>query len=94
MICKIVNYKVKPDELAACQRAIREFVAAVRKNEPSTFYEAFQIKESTNFVHIMKFKDEQSEQNHRNAEYTLKFVDVLYSRCEEKPVFQDISEIN
>lgn len=94
MICKIVNYKVKTDELAVCQKAIREFVAAVRKNEPSTFYEAFQIEDSVNFIHIMKFKDERSEQNHKTAEYTLKFVDVLYPRCEEKPVFQDISEVN
>lgn len=41
----------------------------------------------------MVFTDKKAESRHRNAEYTKKFVEILYPHCEEKPEFYDLDEI-
>jgi hypothetical protein len=93
MIQKIVEYQVKESELDKCLVAIRDFVAAIKSNEPDTFYEAYQADDKVSFIHIMRFPDRNAEEAHKNAVYTLKFVDILYPSCEVTPVFRDISTL-
>jgi len=93
MIIKLAEYTIKENELDAVLSAIRTFVTAIYQNEPSTFYEAFRRDKSLDFVHIMKFPDEDAESKHSGATYTDEFVKVLYPRCTKEPVFTDVSEI-
>jgi quinol monooxygenase YgiN len=90
MIKKVAIYKVKREELGAVESAVREFVGEIAGNEPQTNYEAFQADDDVSFVHIMSFPDEAAEALHRNAQYTGKFVEILYPRCMEGPNFLDL----
>jgi quinol monooxygenase YgiN len=74
-------------------KAIEMFVRAVRENEPDTFYEAFRKESSLEFVHIMKFPNEEAEKQHTSAPYASEFVEILYPNCEEQPVFTNLTEI-
>lgn len=93
MIIKLVNYQVYPDKLKIVQTAVRKFVKEVLKNEDETFYQAFQKKDSFEFVHIMKFKNTQAEKTHANALYTREFADILYPNCTIQPVFDDLKKV-
>ncbi len=90
MIRKVVQYKVKKVEVRAVEQAIIEFVAAVTQNEPHTFYEAYQGGDGVSFIHFMAFPDQDAAKKHQTAAYTLKFVEVLYPRCEAAPTFTDL----
>ncbi len=94
MIIKIAEYQIKPDELEIVLEAIKEFVANIQSHELNTFYEAFRRGESYEFVHLMKFETPEAEEHHQSAEYTQKFVDILYPRCEKQPVFTDLTTIS
>ena len=91
MIWKQARYTAERDELAAVVATVERFVAAVRENEPRTFYRAWQRQDDElAFVHVMGFPDDDAEQAHRRASYTLEFVDALYPRCREEPTFVDL----
>jgi hypothetical protein len=75
------NY-VKKAEVTALEQAIIEFVAAVTHNEPHTVCIAHQAGDGVSFIHFMAFPDQDAEKNHQTAAYTMKFVEVLYPRCE------------
>lgn len=91
MIAKIAEFKVKVDKLEECKKAIAEFVAAVKANEPGTIlYESYQKTDSVSFIHTMYFKDAEAEEMHKNSPYVKKFVDILYPNCEIKPTFTDL----
>lgn len=91
MIHKIARYKVKPEKLAEAHEAIKEFVAAVKENEPGTLlYHAYQERNSFHFYHIMTFADSKAEEAHRNSEHTKKLVAELYPICDEPPRFGDL----
>jgi quinol monooxygenase YgiN len=90
VIRKVVRYKVKEAELEPVEQAITEFVDAIAQNEPHTVYEAYQSDDGVSFIHFMSFPDQEAEQKHQTAAYTMKFVQVLYPRCEEAPVFTDL----
>ncbi len=94
MISKKAEYSVRKDKLDEIKKAISEFVKAIKENESLTFYEAYQIDNSDNFVHIMSFQDKKSEEKHKNADYTIKFVSILYPNCIQKPIFTKITKIN
>lgn len=88
----MVQYKVKKEKLKEVEKAIKEFVAAVKKNEPSTLiYEAFQLNDKVSFAHFMAFRDEKSKKLHETSEYVKKFVSVLYPSCKEEPVFTNLN---
>jgi quinol monooxygenase YgiN len=86
----MVRYRVEKGGVETARKAISEFIAMVRMNEAGTLsYDAFQVDE-TGFVHFMTFRNAQAEQIHSSADYTNKFVDVLYPLCTEQPVFSEI----
>ncbi|MBI4410715.1 MAG: hypothetical protein HY561_13475, partial [Gemmatimonadetes bacterium] len=82
-IVKVARYRVKATELGTVESAILEFVAAVRRAEAHTVYEAYRQPDGVTFLHFMSFANAGAEQMHRQAPYTLRFVDVLYPRCED-----------
>jgi len=90
MIRKVAQYKVKKVEVRAVEQAIIEFVAAITQNEPHTFYEAYQGGDGVSFIHFMAFPDQDAENQHMTATYTMKFVRVLYPCCEAAPTFTDL----
>lgn len=45
MIHKIVHYKVKPNKGDVAVAALKDFVAGIAADEPTTFYEAYQAED-------------------------------------------------
>jgi quinol monooxygenase YgiN len=91
VIYKVVHYQVKQAELGTAKQAILEFVNAITQDEPQTVYEAFAQADGVSFVHFMSFRDEAAEKYHQSAPHTMKFVEVLYPRCEVAPQFTDLT---
>ncbi len=94
MIRKIARYVVKEGEVEEVKSAVEKFVSAIKSYEPDTVYHAYQADDGLTFVHLMAFPDTDAEENHRTAAHTSSFVDVVYPRCEETPVFDDLSLIS
>lgn len=94
MISKIAEYKVRGDDIETVVAAIKKFTAAVEENEPDTQYSAYRREESDEFIHFMTFPDEAAEKDHAKSHYTEQFVNVLYPRCTDQPVFTDITPVD
>lgn len=92
MFRKIVRYKVKAEEVETVLAAIKDFLLAIANSEPETRYEALQLVDEVSFIHTMHFSSQLADEQHQKAQYTLKFVDTLYPRCEESPVFTEVKE--
>lgn len=90
MIRKVAQYKVKKAELKIVEQAIIEFVDAIAQNELHTVCEAYQGGDEISFIHFMSFPDQDAEKRHQTAAHTMRFVDVLYPRCEVAPTFTDL----
>lgn len=80
-IYQTAYFVVRDDALEECQKAIREFVAYVRENEPDTLlYTSLQGKEhATHFLHYFIFRDEQARELHASSEAVNHFTGILYS---------------
>ncbi len=85
----MVRYTVKKEKLDMVKKALSAFVDAVRMHEPYTSYEAYQEGEAS-FVHIITFRDDSSEKVHGEADYTNRFVDLLYPECVSEPAFTEL----
>ncbi len=94
MIHKIAQFTVKEGKLDAAESAIRAFVSAVKASEPDTIvYAAFKKPDGYSFVHVMSFRDEEAERQHRLSAYAKKFTTELYPLCVESPSFVDLALI-
>ena len=95
MISVMARYRVKKDRVKDIIKAVKEFVKDVEKKEKGTLsYMAFQLaKNPGDFVHFMNFEDKKAEAIHRKSGYVKKFVSVLYSSCERKPIFTNLNRI-
>ena len=82
-IRQLARYQVRPESLARCLAAIREFVAYVRANEPGTpRYDVWQERDDpTRFVHIFTFRDAEADRIHSESPEVKKFASVLYPEC-------------
>jgi quinol monooxygenase YgiN len=87
MIRLLVQYRVKADAVDQVQQVVTQFVDDIRANEPNTIYGAFVAADGRSFFHAMAFPDEQAAKRHRSAAHTRRFVELLYSNCEEEPHF-------
>lgn len=86
----MVRYTVKKEKLEIVKKALAAFVDAVRMNEPYTLYDAYQDGEAS-FVHMIAFRDGSSEKVHGEADYTNRFVDLLYPECVSEPAFTELT---
>lgn len=93
MITKLVEYSVKKSSLTIVLGAVKKFVSEIQLNEVDTFYEVYQINDSLDFVHLMKFSNPTDEKKHANASYTDEFVKILYPLCTKEPKFIDLKRI-
>jgi quinol monooxygenase YgiN len=82
-IRQLARYQVRPQALARCLVAIREFVAYVRSNEPGTLrYEVWQEpNDPPRFVHIFVFRDSKAAEIHAESDAVKSFSSVLYPEC-------------
>jgi quinol monooxygenase YgiN len=74
------EYRARPDSIERCLSAIREFVAAIAREEPGTrHYVAWQDdRDPVHFLHHFVFEDEAAEQQHRSSDHVRKFTAELY----------------
>jgi quinol monooxygenase YgiN len=93
MIRLLAEYRIKKGTEDEVLDAVREFVAAVKQEEPQTEYRAFRLAGGRNFLHIMAFPEEAAQNRHQKADYTMQFVSVLYPNCEEEPKFTSIDVV-
>ena len=84
-------YRVKMDKVDEVRLAVREFIEAVRENEPGAlFYESYQGKGDLSFFHLMTFEDGGAEELHRQTPHMAAFVQKLYPNCEDEPAFVEL----
>jgi quinol monooxygenase YgiN len=71
--------------------ALREFVAAVGRNETGTrIYTALQeVSDSTRFMTSFVFEDEAARQLHQSTEWVKQFTDVIYPLNEGEVLFTE-----
>ena len=93
MIRLMAEYRIKEGTLGVVQSVIKEFVAATQEAEPDTEYTSYWVGGSDRFVHIMAFVDEKAQQRHQKADYTARFVEVLYPNCSVLPEFTPIEVV-
>ena len=93
MISYRVVYKVKKSAVEEAKNLVNEFIDGVRNNEPGTIiYHSFQDAEDpTSFIHVMTFKDADSEEQHKTSSYCQKFTESLYPLCEQEPEFTGVN---
>ena len=74
------EYRVHPGSIERCLAAIREFVAAVARDEPGALHYAVwqDERDPVHFHHHFVFEDEAAEQRHRSSEAARKFTAVLH----------------
>lgn len=79
-IHQTARFKVRPEAREKCERAIREFVAYVKANEPGTrLYVSLQhTDDPTSFLHYFIFDDEAARNRHANSDAVNRFTAVLY----------------
>jgi quinol monooxygenase YgiN len=87
MLRIMAEYRIKAGTLEVVQSAIKEFVAAVHESDPETEYISYQVGDSDRFIHIMVFIDQDARDHHQQADYTARFVEVLYPNCSQLPEF-------
>lgn len=74
------RYKVRPQSLDKCKRAITEFVEYIREHEPGTqvYIAQQEILNPTSFLHTVVFENEAAMAIHRNSDAVERFVKTLY----------------
>ena len=76
-------------------QALREFVAAVKENEPNTLvYTAFQeVTDPTSFMTSFIFADAAARDFHRSTAWVKRFTEVIYPENLEPVVFTEYTLI-
>ena len=94
MIRRIAGYVVKEEEVNAVKSMVEGFVSSIKEYESTTLYHAYLADDGVTFFHIMTFPDERAEEAHRTAPHTLRFIEELYPRCQETPIFHTLKLIH
>ena len=95
-IYQTARYEVRPEALARCKRAIREFVEYVKAQEPGTFrYISMQDKQHpTRFLHFIIFVNAAAERKHSSSAAVKKFAGILYPNCVRPVEFTEYTAVN
>jgi quinol monooxygenase YgiN len=77
-IYQTATYRVKPQAVDKVKRAIEQFVAYVKANEPGTrMYVAWQQQDDpTRFIHLFIFEDAAAQTRHSESEDVKRFESV------------------
>jgi quinol monooxygenase YgiN len=87
MLC---SFMVKPEKVKEVRRAVAEFVAEIRRNEPRTFYLVFREPHKCTFFALMSFENEAARRRHSQSRHLDRFVKKLLPGCEGKPRFTEL----
>jgi quinol monooxygenase YgiN len=94
MIIVMVKYRAYFGKVNDIKEIVQEFIERFRKIEGVLAYEVYQDEEDDHvFVHIMKFKNEDSEEIYRNSEEVKEFADKLYPFCQTEPKFSRLKVV-
>ena len=87
-IYQTAHYQVKPDAVEVVKRAIEEFVAYVRANEPGArVYQSWQLQsDPTHFLHLFIFEDEAAATIHSRSAAVARFESVYTPELVGGPV--------
>jgi quinol monooxygenase YgiN len=85
----MARYTVRPETVKAVKKAIAEFIAEVRKNEPRTLFLVFREEGQHTFVHWMCFDNEAAERRHMQSRYNDRFAKKLREYGVGKAVFDE-----
>ena len=90
-IYKTARFKVRPEGLAKCQQAIKEFIAYIKDNEPGThLYTALhEAEDAASFMHYFIFEDAAAEEIHHTSAAVKRFTSILYPETIDGVVFTD-----
>ena len=90
MIFKIARFEVRPDKLEVAEKAIREFAEYVAAHLEGSDWATYREKDNPNaFLSIISIVDQKSEDWHRRAPGTKRFVDALYPTLVSEVQFTD-----
>ena len=85
----MARYTVRPETVKEVKKAIAEFIAEVRKNEPRTLFLVFREEGRHTFVHWMSFENEAAERRHAQSRYNDRFAKRLLEYGVGKPSFNE-----
>ena len=89
-----VKYRAYFGKVNDVKEIVCEFIERFRRGEGVLAYEVYQDKDDEHaFIQIMKFKDEKSEEIHRNSEHVKEFADKLYPFCQTEPKFSRLKVV-
>jgi quinol monooxygenase YgiN len=90
-IYQTARFRVRPEGLARCEAAIREFIEYIKSREPGTLlYISLQdAQDPTNFLHYFIFQDDEAREQHANSEGVHRFTDILYPQTLASVEFTD-----
>jgi quinol monooxygenase YgiN len=74
------QWKCKPGAESKIEKALRQFVAAVKENEPDTrLYTALQQAEDpTSFMTYFIFENAAAQEAHRSTDWVKEFTSIIY----------------
>jgi len=90
VIFKIARFEVRPDQREAAEQAIREFAEYVAAHLEGSDWATYREKDNPcRFVSIISIVDQKSDDWHRRAPGTKRFVDALYPKLVGEVQFTD-----
>ena len=91
---ELVKYRVKRENIEEVIGLIENFLDKILENEPDTlYYESIQEEDQVSFIHVITFRNEESQTFHESTVYLKEFVEHLYPLLEAEPIFSDYKVI-
>lgn len=91
MVYMIVEYTLREGTQAKAEEAIKKFVEQIKAHEPGTlFYDNLRRGESLEYLDIMCFRNQESQEQHRQADYCQEFIDKVVPLCQTGPKFTEL----
>ena len=88
----MVRYKVKPEQVGANERLVRDVYEELAQLQPDGFhYGTFKLEDGVSFVHVASQDGERTPL--ADVEAFARFQADLRERCDEPPVVTQLDEI-
>ena len=88
----MVRYRVKPGQVEANERLVRDVYAELGRMQPEGFgYGTFKLDEGVTFVHLATHEDGRNPL--AEVEAFRRFQEGPRERCDEPPVLTELSEV-